>query len=494
MAALLQRPDQVPADEAAGPGDNNQIVLGHDNTSPKGALGLCRRCCRLAASCPSTQRPIWPNRGSSPRQRGAKLAEARMASNPWLAVTTAMPRGLYENVDIENAKEATLMHGSRRTFVDGALMLSMLSATASSASAQQLSSRPSAADQRAARSGGAARPTTRAELAALLQAAADTQTVALLDPATEVAVDRTIEVVQRLSTSKAWGVIGNGAKIRSTISNGTPVIKYVVAVSDPKNGTQSRGLTIQGLDITGSLKDGPGLMLHAPSGMGPIYRAILRDNTTTLSGGLGALHIKGAVFELLVAGHISENNKQNGVAIEHEGNAIVSNCMVHALNSSRNAKAGLFTQASSVDLVQGSFINNGECGINAPAGLRSAAFINGENTGQFVIRVGGYANLYCCEASTDGKTIQHDIETGQAVGRPTEALVFYAGFNQYADDLILGGACKLTGYNGGKGYLALVRQDSGTSTVWLEPWMDKSLVRRVRAADTLPAIRQVVAA
>jgi hypothetical protein len=336
-----------------------------------------------------------------------------------------------------------------------------------------------------------AKPTSRAELAQLLQAAADSQTVAVLDPATKVTVDRTIDIVQRISTSQVWGVIGNGAKIHSAIKDGTPVLKYTVA-ADPKNGTSSRGLTIQGLDITGSLKDGPGLMLHAPSPMGAFYRATLRDNTTTLSGGLGALHIKGAVFELLVAGHMSENNKLNGVAIEHEGNSIVSNCMIHGLNSSRNGKAGLLTRASSVDVVQGSFINNGECGINAPVGLRSAAFINGENTGQFVFRVGGFANIYCCEASTDGKTIQHDIESGQPVGKPTEALVFYAGFKQYANDLILGGGCCVTGYNGGNGYLALVQQESGSSTVWLEPWMDKASVRRSIASHTLPAIRQVV--
>jgi hypothetical protein len=339
---------------------------------------------------------------------------------------------------------------------------------------------------------GLARPRSRNELAALLQAAADAQTVALLDPATDVAIDRTVDVVQRVSTSRVWGVIGNGAKLRSAIRDGTPVLKYSVAVADRRNGTQSRGLAIQGLDIIGSLKDGPGLMLHAPNGMGPIYRAVLRDNTTTLSGGLGALHIKGAVFELLVAGHIAENNKQNGVAVEHEDGAVVSNCMFHGLNSSRNGKAGLLTRANSVDVVQGSFINNGECGINAPVGLRSAAFINGENTGQFVLRIGGFASLYNCEASTDGKTIQHDGETGEPVGRPTEALIFYSAFNQYSDDLILGGACRIVGYNGGQGYLARVHQESGSSSVWLEPWMDRNAVRRAEGAS-LPAIRQIAA-
>jgi hypothetical protein len=378
------------------------------------------------------------------------------------------------------------MSRARRGFL-GAASLALLSAPA-------LAQQPSAESARGARlKPGMAKPGSRAELAAVLQAAADAQTIAVLDPSTVVAIDRTVEIVQRVSTSRSWGVIGNGAKIQSTIKDGTPVLKYTVA-ADRQAGTNSRGLTIQGLDIAGSLKDGPGLMLHAPAAAGPIYRAILRDNTTTLSGGLGALHIKGAVFELLLAGHIAENNKHNGVAIEHEGDAIVSNCMIHGLNSSRNGRAGLLTRASSVDVVQGSFINNGECGIDAPAGLRSAAFINGENTGQFVIRVGGFANLYCCEASTDGKTIQHDMETGKALGRPTEALVFYAGFNQYADDLILGGACKISGYNGGKGYLALVRQDSGSSSVWLEPWMDRHAVRRTNAAHTLPHIRQPVVA
>ncbi|HZP99238.1 MAG TPA: hypothetical protein VFB13_06855 [Reyranella sp.] len=367
----------------------------------------------------------------------------------------------------------------RRAFLDTALTLGLLTA----ATPALAKDNPLA--------GGLARPSSRDELANLLQSAAETQTVVMLDPATNVTVDRTIEVVQRQSSSRSWGVIGNGAKIRSAITNGTPVIRYSVTVTDQSNGTQSRGLTIQGLDIAGTLKDGPGLMLHAPSGMGPIYRAVLRDNTTTMSGGLGALHIKGAVFELLIAGHMSENNKHNGVAVESEHGAIVSNCMFHGLNSSRNGEAGLLTRANSVDVIQGSFINNGACGIDAPAGLRSAAFINGENTGQFVFRIGGYANLYCCEASTDGKTIQHDMETGKPLGRPTEALVFYTGFSQLAEDLILGGGCRITGYNGGKGYLALVRQSSGRSTVWLEPWMDKQSVRHATADATLPMVRQI---
>ena len=38
------------------------------------------------------------------------------------------------------------------------------------------------------------------------------------------------------------GVIGNGAKIRSTILDGTPVLKYKVVVRDPRNGTSCRGL------------------------------------------------------------------------------------------------------------------------------------------------------------------------------------------------------------------------------------------------------------
>jgi len=47
---------------------------------------------------------------------------------------------------------------------------------------------------------------------------------------------------------------------------------------------------------------------------------------------------------------------------------------------------------------------------------------------------------------------------------------------------------------GGKGYLALIRQASGSSTVWLEPWMDKNSIRRTTAEDRLPAVRQVVTA
>src|SRR5437879_6387346 len=87
------------------------------------------------------------------------------------------------------------------------------SAAAAPALGQQLTRSGATAEGEDAGRGrsGMARPTSRAELAALLQRAADSQTVAVLDPATDVTVDRTVEVVQRISTSRMWGVIGNGA-------------------------------------------------------------------------------------------------------------------------------------------------------------------------------------------------------------------------------------------------------------------------------------------
>lgn len=382
------------------------------------------------------------------------------------------------------------MDRNRRNLVGGASAVALIAGSVA-AIAQQ---REVAGAEKVARvASGMVKPTSRAELQSLLQGAADTQTVVVLDPATDITVDKTVEVVQRNATNQVWGVIGNGAKIRSAIRNRTPVVKYSVIASDRQEWTSSRGLTIQTLDIIGSLEDGPGLMLHAPTSRGAFYRAILRDNATSGSNGLGALHIKGAVFELLIAGHASENNRQHGVAVEHDGQAIASNVMFHGLNSSRNTMAGLYTSSNSVDVVQGSFVNNGDSGINAPAGIRSVAFINGENTGQFVIRVGGFANIHNCEASTDGKTIQHDGVTGKAAGVPTEALIDYNGFNQYSNDLKLTGECKVTAYAGGTGYLARIRQTQGTSNVWLEPWMDRSLIRRTKNSDKLPVVRQVTA-
>lgn len=382
------------------------------------------------------------------------------------------------------------MDRNRRGFVGGASAVALLAGSAAALAQQkELAGAQPVSHARS----GMAKPASRAELLSILQAAADSQTVAVLDPATDVTVEKTVEIVQRVSTSQVWGVIGNGAKIRSAIRDQTPVIKYTVVANDQPNGTSCRGLMIQTLDIIGSLKDGPGLMLHAPSSRGAIYRAIVRDNATSCSAGLGALHIKGAVFELLVAGHVSENNRQHGVAIEHEGQAIVSNCMIHALNSSRNTGAGLYTSSNSVDVVQGSFVNNGDSGINAPVGIRTVAFVNGENTGQFVIRVGGFANLHNCEVSTDGQTIQHDNVTGKPAGVPTEALVDYQAFNQYSNDLKLTGECKVTPYGRGTGYLARVRQASGSSNVWLEPWMDKASIKRTERGDRLPVIRQVTA-
>jgi hypothetical protein len=55
------------------------------------------------------------------------------------------------------------------------------------------------------------------------------------------------------------------------------------------------------------------------------------------------------------------------------------------------------------------------------------------------------------------------------------------------------GECKITPYNGATGYLARIKQASGSSNVWLEPWMDRKSVKRAADSDALPAIRQTMA-
>src|SRR5262249_60667645 len=106
------------------------------------------------------------------------------------------------------------MHGDRRGFLGAASLLALVAAPAA---AQQLPQTSTAAEgEPDARSKlSIARPRSPAELSTLLQ------TVAVLDPATDVTADRTIEVVQRISASRPWGVIANGAKIRPRLHDGT---------------------------------------------------------------------------------------------------------------------------------------------------------------------------------------------------------------------------------------------------------------------------------
>jgi len=250
---------------------------------------------------------------------------------------------------------------------------------------------------------GFAKPTTQAQLQALLQAAMNGQSV-MFDPTTSVTVASTMTIVV---PDNPGNILGNGMKIRSTINNGSDVLQFVGNAK-----FNSRNFIIQGLNIYGGvyggLASGNCFVINAPHSKGSIYRVMLRDIYSDFCG-IHGVKIIGDFFESTLDNIESENNNGDGLFIDHGSDGgIISNLMIRSPNLSRNKGYGFHAaRANSIDISQGSFINNGKGGLLGEHGIRTVDSVNCENSGlvcidiptsDFMMRLTGN------NASTDGKT------------------------------------------------------------------------------------------
>ena len=105
---------------------------------------------------------------------------------------------------------------------------------------------------------------------------------------------------------------------------------------------------------------------------------------------------------------------KDGIFMRHmnlgaPGQGVVSNILLIHPNSSRNYGAGIRC-VYSVYILGGSFIVNGDGGVQAADGLRGMIMSNAENSSgpeqaPFVVPNGGYGSVIdLCEVSTDGNT------------------------------------------------------------------------------------------
>jgi hypothetical protein len=248
---------------------------------------------------------------------------------------------------------------------------------------------------------GLAKPTTQAQLRAILQAAMNGQSV-MFDPTTSVTVSSTMTI---LVPDNPGNIFGNGLKITSTINNGSDVLQFVGNAK-----SNSRNFIIQGINIHGGygLASGNCFVIDAPHTKGSIYRVMLRDIYTDTCG-INGVKIIGDFFESALDNIQSENNKADGLFIDHGADGgIISNLMIRSPNLSRNQGYGFHSaRASSIDISQGSFINNGKGGLLGEHGIRTVDSVNCENTGLVCIDIptSDYkTRLIGNNASTDGKT------------------------------------------------------------------------------------------
>jgi hypothetical protein len=248
---------------------------------------------------------------------------------------------------------------------------------------------------------GLAKPTTQAQLQAILQAAMNGQSV-MFDPTTSVTVSSTMTI---LVPDNPGNIFGNGLKIKSAINNGSDVLRFIGNAKD-----NSRNFIIQGINIHGGygLNSGNCFVIDAPHSKGSIYRVMLRDIYTDTCG-IHGIKIIGDFFESTLDNIQSENNKGDGLFIDHgTDGGIISNLMIRSPNLGRNQGYGFHAaRASSIDISQGSFINNGKGGLLGEHGIRTVDSVNCENTGLVCIDIptSDYkTRLVGNNASTDGKT------------------------------------------------------------------------------------------
>jgi hypothetical protein len=283
--------------------------------------------------------------------------------------------------------------------------------------------------------GSLPKPTTTADVQALISAAAANDTFVMFDPTTKVDITAPLVMQCKGNAGQPWGILGNGAKLIWKGPTGGKLLTVKGAVADWGAFRSNRGLLIEKLFLDGQATSGDLLTLEALYGdPGSIYKSVLRDIYAVYSGANG-ITLRGAVFESFGDNLHAENCLGHGMETVHDwtdrggGKGIISNINIIHPNFSRNKRAGLLCTYST-NLTFGSFVLNAEGGVLAPNGLRYAAGNNGENTGEalFVVPGNDYGSILVGnEVSSDGSTHHRQFEGGQWVSYGKPCLYLLAG-------------------------------------------------------------------
>jgi hypothetical protein len=271
--------------------------------------------------------------------------------------------------------------------------------------------------------GSLPKPTTTADVQALLNAAAANDTFVMFDPTTKVDITTPLVMQCKGNAGQPWGILGNGAKLVWKGPAGGKLLTVKGTVADWGAFRSNRGLLIEKLFLDGQGNSGDLLTLEALYGdPGSIYKSVIRDVYCVYSGKNG-ITLRGAVFESFLDNVHAENCLGHGMETAHDttdrggGRGIISNINIIHPNFSRNKGAGLKCTYST-NLTFGSFVLNAQGGVVADEGLRYAVGNNGENTGEalFVVQHKGYgSHIRGNEVSSDGSTHHRQFEGGKWV-------------------------------------------------------------------------------
>jgi hypothetical protein len=118
---------------------------------------------------------------------------------------------------------------------------------------------------------------------------------------------------ERRDITRHHGILAHGARIHSAIEDGGNVLQLLCR-------STMRFLTIEGLDILGSGREGNGLYLECEQQDHYLYNFCLRDLVVQGVGGDG-LRLIGNVFEGQLINVYARDNKKNGVTFAHGSKA-----------------------------------------------------------------------------------------------------------------------------------------------------------------------------
>ncbi len=202
----------------------------------------------------------------------------------------------------------------------------------------------------------------------------------LLIPPGTYRVTRTLRVAppagQTGDITRHHGILAHGARLHSAIAGGN-VLEFIC------NSTE-RFLTIEGLDILGSGREGVGLLLQCEAKEHYLYNFCVRDVVVQGCGGDG-IRLIGNVFEGQVINSYFRDNRQNGATFGHGKTAgILSAIHVFGCVFGQNGQVGAAMINGCYDVAYHGcyFLLNGHHGLVAENGCTLLSNCGFENNHQ----------------------------------------------------------------------------------------------------------------
>lgn len=300
-------------------------------------------------------------------------------------------------------------------------------------------------------------------------------------PGFTYAVKETIAFTSGGNVGQPWGLLCQGATIKSEVGGGADVMSLV------SNNTVRYFQLAGGLKISGSGGDGNGLHIFAPGGSVWFYNALIDGLSVEGVGGHGLL-FEGNVFESTVMNSYFQDCGKNGATFAQSKGGIVS--AINLIGCFFNQNAGCGMQATNFDGTYGGTtdvrVYGGYCRDNRSYGF----YYNNGTAGGTTIEQVGFENncLSMSPGSPNGAHVYGLVgvqmrsctgynENGGATYLLTgwySALSFLEGCNQAAGGAMAAtGLSRLAYINGSnQGHVLMVGcaggvgVASGTSCTW----------------------------